>query len=92
MVETLMMTWIRDIWDSIIIPEGKKKFLVYDKFNVYAKATVLQTLNEIDSEVRIILAGCTRILQPLDTDVNKSFNNKLRNKFDTWFSQFATEQ
>ena len=62
MVETLMMTWIRDIWDNIIIPEGKKKFLVFDKFSVHAKATVLQALNEIDSEVQIIPAGCTGIL------------------------------
>jgi hypothetical protein len=86
MVEQLMIQWIKRIWDNVIISDKEKKFLIMDKFSVHQKETVLNLLKEIDSEVEFIPPGCTGILQPLDTDINKPFKNKMRAKFESWFA------
>ena len=46
-------------------------------------------MQENKNDFALIPAGCTELIQPLDTCINKPFKDKLRKIFETWFKDFG---
>jgi hypothetical protein len=77
--EELMMQWI----DSELIPNLKptaqdEVFLALDAATFHKTLAVLKKLHDNYIITALVLGGCTGILQPLDTAVNKPFKELLR--------------
>ena len=57
-----------------------------DKCSVHKEANILKYLEDKKVYVDLIPGGTTHLLQPLDTCVNKPFKDRLRKRFEQWFS------
>jgi hypothetical protein len=84
MSSKLMNEWINKIWDNIQVSENIQKILILDQFSGHRSAEVLKLLGELSLDTLYIPPGCTSLVQPLDTDLNKPWKNRLREKFHEW--------
>ena len=60
-----------------------------DKCTVHTKDNAKEKLKSNGSEVDFIPGGCSGLLQPLDTCVNKPFKDIIRKKFSAWFESYG---
>ena len=75
MDENGMQLWIK-VWKC---PGGLIKniaYLVYDMFKAHLVKPVKKELNDINTDVAIILGGLTNQLQPLDVSISKPFKRE----------------
>ncbi|KAK7219082.1 hypothetical protein V2G26_007085 [Clonostachys chloroleuca] len=73
--EELLRQWISN--ELALILNGKEHLLVMDVGSFHTTEDVLQDLRGLKITTALIPAGCTSLLQPLDTAVNKPFKDWL---------------
>jgi hypothetical protein len=67
--------------------ERQKSLLLLDVFAGHTTETVLSKLHSAGIVTSLIPGGCTGLLQPLDTAVNKPFKNYLRHFTDQYIDE-----
>jgi hypothetical protein len=74
-----------------VLPSGsaekKTSLLLLDVFAGHTTDTVLSKLRSAGVLTSLIPGGCTGLLQPLDTAVNKAFKNYLRDFTDQYIDE-----
>lgn len=88
-VENIFKDWITNIWLNLDLKPGQKSLLAMDNFSVHKKDTIQDLLKSGNSLCRFIPPGCTGLLQPLDTHLNKPFKDTMRKKFDVWYENYG---
>jgi hypothetical protein len=78
--------WLTNIWKTYIPAGSYEKVLIWDKFSGHCVDAVKSTARTI-SKLFHIPAGCTSILQPLDTHINKSVKARFRYYFERWLQK-----
>jgi hypothetical protein len=86
----LMNEYIRKIYDNTIYPSDTVKALLLDQFSGHKTEKILNLYSNLGLKVYFIPSGCTSLIQPLDTDINKPFKDRMRAKFSTWLSDFGS--
>jgi hypothetical protein len=76
----LMKTWIQKILLNFDLSLNQILCLVFDKFSAHEAAEVNALLKEAGVKCFIIPGGCTGMLQPLDTCINKPLKDRIRAK------------
>jgi hypothetical protein len=84
MTEEIFSSWLQKVWQkrkgSFFNP---KSLLIFDSAKSHLTEEVKKQVKN-HSEIAVIPGGLTKLLQPLDLSVNKSFKNKLRNLWEDW--------
>lgn len=90
--EQIMLDFISKIWLNLNINENTQKpFLILDKFSIHQMPSVKNKLNK-QSLYEYVPAGCTGLLQPLDTHINKPIKDRVRTSFEQWFDQYGSKE
>jgi hypothetical protein len=92
MTSALTKEWLMKIWDNYVVPEKSTKLLIMDQFSGHRSAEVLKTLDELGLRVVYVPAGCTSLVQPLDTDINKPWKDRIRIKFARWMKDVGIKK
>ncbi|KAI5152436.1 hypothetical protein ENBRE01_2830 [Enteropsectra breve] len=85
--EDIMKEWIDEIWSK-----GRKPLffgpsaLILDSARAHITDNVKTRINTL-SRLAVIPEGMTKVLQPLDLTVNRSFKSKLREKWRIWMME-----
>jgi hypothetical protein len=79
----LTKLWVEKVWRSYQVPADHLKVLIWDRFTVHCAQSVKSVASSF-SKVYYIPSGCTSILQPLDTHVNRSVKARFRYYFEKW--------
>ena len=58
-----------------------------DKCSAHKTEPILKKLENEGVMLDLTPAGCTGLIQPLDTCINKPFKDLLRKSFEEWFSK-----
>ena len=87
--ETLMINWLDNKLIPILQPsENSEILLVYDYASFYKTSQIKKKLKKKDYILSAVIpGGCTGILQPLDTTVNKPFKELLRVETETYMDE-----
>ena len=72
------------------VPKGTKKVLIWDKFSAHTNTDVEKEVKKF-SEVFLIPPGCTGLLQPLDTHVNRVVKANFKKLFVKWMDSRTSE-
>lgn len=85
MSEEIMLEWLTEVWrkrkNSFFLLSG---LLVMDSMRAHLVDSVKAAAKKVSATLAIIPGGLTKILQPLDLAVNKSFKSKVRKHWETW--------
>lgn len=85
MSEEIMLEWLAEVWkkrkNSFFQPSG---LLIMDSMRAHLVDSVKAAARKNAATLAIIPGGLTKILQPLDLAVNKSFKSKIRKLWETW--------
>lgn len=77
--------WTKKVWcfrpGSMV---GTRSLLVWDLFRAHLVDPVKRAPHCNNTEIAVILAGLTSIIQPIDICLNKLFKDRLREKWTTW--------
>lgn len=88
MNEDLMISWINTIYrkrkGTFFNPAA---LLIMDSMRAHRVEKVKSACKSSKAELAIIPGGLTKVLQPLDVGVNKSFKSKVRNLWERWMEQ-----
>ena len=86
MDEKLMQAWVGEVF--IKRPGGffhtSSSMLICDSMRAHLTEAVKSLLRRANTVLSVIPGGLTKIVQPLDISVNKSFKAKLRNTWEEW--------
>ncbi|KFM61528.1 Pogo transposable element with KRAB, partial [Stegodyphus mimosarum] len=88
--EDIMLDWFQEVWKK---REGaffnSKGVLIMDSMRAHIKDSVKAEAKKknIGAELSVIPGGLTKILQPLDISVNKSFKSHVRACWEIWMSE-----
>lgn len=88
--ECIMLDWFQEVWKK---REGaffnSRGLLIFDAMKAHTKESVMTAAKKksIGAEVCVIPGGLTKILQPLDISVNKSFKSHIRACWENWMSE-----
>ena len=88
MTETLMFDWLRNVWE--IRPGGLSKIpsmLCLDAFRGHLTDAVREKIHSLASDLVVIPAGMTSVLQPLDVSINKPFKGYVQEQYEKWFCE-----
>ena len=69
----LTKLWVETIWKSYKVSDETQKVLIWDKFSGHCDSSVKDACSL--SKVFYIPSGCTHLIQPLDTHINKGFKD-----------------
>ncbi|KAK3925711.1 Pogo transposable element with KRAB domain [Frankliniella fusca] len=87
MTEELMLDWLKNVWGrqpgALLQLES---MLCLDAFRGHLTDPVKQKTKDMKSQMVIIPAGMTSVLQPMDVGVNKPFKDRLRKIYLDWLS------
>jgi hypothetical protein len=86
----LMNEYILKIYDNTVYPDVTMKVLVLDQFAGHKSAEMLDLYCKLKMKVFFIPSGCTSLVQPLDTDINKPFKDRMRAKFNKWLADYGS--
>ena len=81
----LTKIWLKNVLGNLLIPSGKSLALVWDKFSAHINGEV-EGLAKKSADVFVIPPGCTGLLQPLDTHINRPFKCYFRKLFRVWLN------
>lgn len=88
MSEEIMYEWLAEVWrkrkNSFFQPSG---LLIMDSMSAHKVDSVKTALKKVSAEPAIIPGGLTKVLQPLDLAVNKSFKSKVRKLWEKWMME-----
>ncbi|GFV51535.1 pogo transposable element with KRAB domain [Trichonephila clavipes] len=84
-----MLNWFQEVWKK---REGAffnfKGVLIMDSMRAHIKGSVkAEAKKNIGAELSVIPGGLTKILQPLDISVNRSFKSHVRACWENWMSE-----
>jgi hypothetical protein len=83
----LMKVWLNNVWRK---RSGSffqnKSLLVYDSARAHLTDEVKYEVHKF-SNLAVIPGGMTKLLQPLDLTVNKSFKHKMRKEWEKWIKE-----
>jgi hypothetical protein len=92
MTEELMLEWLKLVWSCR--PGAflnQLSMLVLDAFKEHVTDSVKDQLRKMKTELVVIPGGMTSVLQPMDVSINKSFKDRLRQRYLTWIADPARE-
>ena len=89
--QEIMNNWLNKVWLNINVKQNERPFLVCDKFSVHQTEVTKKLLKDGGSEVAYIPAGCTGLMQPLDTHLNKPLKDHIRRSFESWYHTTGTK-
>jgi hypothetical protein len=88
MNEEIMTSWLNTVWrkrkNSLFKPRA---LLIMDSMAAHIKESVKKEVKSTGAKLSIIPGGLTKLLQPLDVGVNRSFKSKLRSEWEKWMTQ-----
>lgn len=88
MNEDMMISWINTVYrkrkGTFFNPAA---LLIMDSMRAHRIEKVKRECKSSKAELAIIPGGLTKILQPLDVGVNKSFKSKVRNLWERWMEE-----
>ncbi|KAE9548780.1 hypothetical protein FO519_008009 [Halicephalobus sp. NKZ332] len=87
MTEKLMADWVEKCWESRPNPcqDPEKSLLILDSARSHLTAEAKEAVKK-RTKIAVIPGGMTKLLQPLDIAVNKSFKANLNKKWEDWIS------
>ena len=87
MCEQLMLDRLNEIWrkrkGAFFIPSGA---LIMDSMRAHLMDSVKEEARKASATLAIIPDGLTKILQPLDLTMNKSFKSHVRKHWENWMA------
>lgn len=87
MDESGTLEWLEKVWSNRKGAVFKKpSMLVWDSFQAHLTEAVKEKCRQLNTAVAVIPGGLTSILQPLDVCLNKSFKDRLRQKWIQWMA------
>jgi hypothetical protein len=86
----LMNEYILKIYNNTAYPISTEKVLVLDQFSGHKTTELLELYQKLNLKVFFIPSGCTSLVQPLDTDINKPFKDRMRTKFNSWLVDYGS--
>lgn len=93
MNESFMQLWLEKILFNLsFIEESEMLYLTMDAFSAHKHANVISKLQNKEINYKLIPPGCTSLIQPLDTHVNRSFKNNFRKLYHNWFYKETTPE
>ena len=86
MDEAVMLEWVDNVLKPYLsrTPPGIIPVLYLDSFRCHMMASVVNKINDLGCEVKIIPGGCTGLVQPVDVGANKPFKLRLREYWEEW--------
>jgi transposase-like protein len=88
MCESIMLDWMNEVWrkrkGSFFQPSG---ILVLDSMRAHLLESVKVAAKKASATLAVIPGGLTKVLQPLDLTVNKSFKGHVRNQWESWMAK-----
>ena len=87
----LAKQWLRKVWKSYKAPAGFKRALIWDQFSAHKMADVTSLAKSM-GELFFIPAGCTDLIQPLDTHINRIVKAKFRKLYTEYVNENESEQ
>jgi len=91
-VQNVLKDWLENIWLNLDLKENQKSLLILDNFSVHKMPFVHTMIKEGGGFHEYIPPGCTGLLQPLDTHINKSYKDYMRKLFDKWFADRGSKE
>lgn len=88
MDENMMVNWLNKIYikRSGGFFHTDTSLLIYDSMCAHITSKIKEIVRRTNSVLAVIPGGCTKLLQPLDISVNRSFKTKLRHTWEHWMS------
>jgi hypothetical protein len=87
----LCKTWLRKVWKPYKALDGTRKVLIWDQFSGH-KVKEVEDLASSIGEVKFIPAGCTDLMQPLDTHINRTVKARLRKCYTKYIERNRGEE
>jgi len=84
-----MKIWIEKVWRARIL--GRRRRLVYDAFEAQVTDSVKSSFKHENTDLAVVPAGLTSILQPLDVSLHKPFKDGVRKKWMQWMADCIHE-
>lgn len=88
MCEKMMLQWLDEVWrkrkGAFFQP---KSLLILDSMRAHIVESVKQKCQKISTTMAVIPGGMTKILQPLDISINRSFKCEMRKRWERWMSK-----
>lgn len=78
--------WLRNVYQPEFETTGGRLLLVVDNFKPHlSKESQNIVVNECNSDVVFVPAGCTPLVQPMDVSINRPFKVRMREMWVEWF-------
>lgn len=88
MNEEMMISWINTVYRRRKGAFFKQSaLLIMDSMRAHINDNVKRVCKSAKAQLSIIPGGLTKILQPLDVGVNKSFKSKVRTLWEKWMAE-----
>ena len=96
MSEEQMYQWIKEVWKKkpghLFQPTGQSNLLIMDSHRAHIKKSLLNNMKKFShTDVSIVPAGMTPLLQPLDVSINRSIKAKWALKWKEWMAKSEEE-
>ena len=83
----MMKYWLNNVWNRRAASFFKpKSLLIYDAAKSHLTDEIKKEVKKY-SKLAVIPGGLTKLLQPLDLSVNKSFKDKMKMKWENWMRE-----
>jgi hypothetical protein len=94
MDERAMLQWVEWVLKPYVetAPDGIIPMLFLDSYRCHMMSSVVDRVNELGVEVRIIPGGCTPLVQPVDIGINRPLKCKLRELWECWMVEVGLRQ
>ena len=87
-VRKLSMVFLCMVWGRLSF---RRRLLCWDAFRCHRTAAVKQKLSKLRTDMAMIPAGCTGIIQAPDVSWNKPFKAHYRELYEAWLRSDAVE-
>lgn len=78
-----MHEWIRRVWGPNC--DDVRRVLILDSYRPHTAPATSARFEPLETDVVTVPGGCTGLVQPMDTHVNKVFKERLRRSWVEWF-------
>jgi DDE superfamily endonuclease len=90
--ESIMLQWIQVVWRPMMEKRNMRKtYLLLDEFGVHTTASVIEAFSKLNTDIEMIPAGNTAVLQAMDVGINKPFKDYVRRSYNVWCKRQTTE-
>lgn len=85
MTQQALLFWLKEVFGQDERGENPTRLLVLDSYKTHTTdESVMHVEDACNSDLVIVPAGCTSLIQPLDVSVNRSFKSQMRNFWSEW--------